>query len=157
MQCTVCQEMGHLGLLILPLSKDYSFPLKSKETEDTVEDGTVSNGGTKDPFLLCFLSSSQPLVGLWTRNLSILRGYFMAWMLGPVLCAPGPAMPLIQDPTKPLVGPRVGNAQNRDHDTLRWWDAGLVCRSGGTHCSPRNTLHVLLDRDDLQDASVSPA
>lgn len=82
MQCTICQEAGHLGLLILSVSKDYFFPLKHKETEDTIEDGTVPNGGAKDSFLLCFLSSSQSLVGLQTRNLSISHGYFMAWMLG---------------------------------------------------------------------------
>lgn len=62
MQCVVCQETGHLGPLILPVSKDYFSPSKHKETEGTVEDGTGTNGRTKDPFLLCFLSSSQSLV-----------------------------------------------------------------------------------------------
>lgn len=60
----VCQEMGLLVLLILSVSKGYLFPRKHKKNEYTLEDGTVRNKGTKDPFLLCFLSSSQSLEGL---------------------------------------------------------------------------------------------
>jgi len=119
MHCAVRQEIGHLGLLILSVSKDYFFSLKHKGTEDIVADRTVPNRGTEDPLLLCFVSSSHSLVGLQTRNLSILRGYFMAWIPGPVLCASGPAILLVQDQQKPLVGPHVGNPQNGDCNTLR--------------------------------------
>lgn len=40
----------------------------------------------------------------------------------PALSAPGPAIPLIQDPRKPLVRSCIRNAQNRNHDTLQWWN-----------------------------------
>lgn len=76
----VCQETGHLGLLILSVRKDYVFPLKHKETEDTLEDGTV----TKRVQMTHFSSAFYPqfTAGLQTRSLSIWRGYFTAWMLG---------------------------------------------------------------------------
>lgn len=111
----VCQEMGHLGLLILSVKKVY-FPWKHKETKDNVEDGTVPTGGTIDPFL-CFPSSSQSPVQLRTRNLPILHGYCIAWMLG--TCYPP------DDPRKPLRGSHVGYRQNRatipcGEGTLAW-------------------------------------
>lgn len=87
-----------------------------------MEDGTVSNRGTKDSFLLCFLFSSQTLLELLTRNLSILLVYFTALVLGTYsLCSRTCHPPNgIQNRRKPLVvGLWAGNPQNKDHDTLR--------------------------------------
>lgn len=151
MQCTACQETSHSGLLIL-VSKDFfffpwntcmCFPLFPKHI---VEDGTVSNRGTEDPFLLCFLSSSQTLVELQTRNISIFHGYFTAWVLGPALCPDS-------NPRKPLVW---GHMLVTPKTKICRGGGTLVCRARGTHCSLWHSLRVLLDWGDLQDIAFSP-
>lgn len=150
-----CQETSHLGLLIL-VSKDYFFfPWNTYKLKILYNKmGRCPTRG-QDSFLLCFLSSSQTLVEFQTRNLSILHRYFMAWVLGTSLCAPGPAIPQIQNLRKPLVWGHV-LVTPRPKTTTRWGDGTLVCRVRGTHCSLWHSLHVLLDWGDLQNTAFSP-